>query len=67
MAWNRRKQDAKDAAAAAADLADYNKRIEQDQCAHHDCTPTEWYWSGQIQTMSCNTCGLAEWRDEKDS
>ncbi len=39
-------------------------RAKQAECGHHDCHPSEWYWSGQVREMKCDNCGLTEFREE---
>ena len=40
---------------------------KQSECGHYCCRPTEWHWSGQIREMTCDECGLVEYRMEIES
>lgn len=36
----------------------------QQNCDHWGCRPSEWYWSGKVREMTCEDCGLVEFREE---
>lgn len=36
-------------------------------CAHYNCEPYEWHWSGAVRQMRCLDCGETKFIDEPEA